>query len=71
MSRLVFAMMQSLDGYIEGPSGGLPPPARSCIPEPNGRVLATAFAVGATLLAMPISFVVLRNKPYFDQTRPY
>jgi hypothetical protein len=39
--------------------------------ELNVRVLATAFAVGATLLATPISFVVLRNKPYFDQTRPY
>lgn len=31
----------------------------------------TGFAVGAALLAMPISFVMLRNKPYFDQTRPY
>jgi hypothetical protein len=39
--------------------------------EPNARVLVTAFAVGATLLAMPISFIVLRGKPYFDQTRPY
>jgi dihydrofolate reductase len=24
MGRLIFGMMQSLDGYIEGPSGGLP-----------------------------------------------
>jgi Protein of unknown function with HXXEE motif len=37
----------------------------------NARVLVTAFTVGATLLATPISFVVLRSKPYFDQTRPY
>jgi Protein of unknown function with HXXEE motif len=39
--------------------------------EPNTRVLATAFAVGATLLATPITFIVLRHKSYFDQTRPY
>jgi hypothetical protein len=37
----------------------------------NVRVLVTAFAVGAALLATPISFVVLRQKSYFDQTRPY
>lgn len=39
--------------------------------ELNARVLVTAFAVGATLLATPISFVLLRQKAYFDQTRPY
>lgn len=35
------------------------------------RMYTIAFAVGATLLATPISFVVLRGKHYFDQTRPY
>jgi hypothetical protein len=37
----------------------------------NARVLVTAFAVGATLLATPISFIVLRQKRYFNQIRPY
>jgi uncharacterized membrane protein HdeD (DUF308 family) len=39
--------------------------------ELNARALVTAFAVGATLLATPIGFIVLRQKRYFDQTRPY
>lgn len=39
--------------------------------ELNIRVLATAFAVGAALLATPIGFLVLKQKSYFDQTRPY
>lgn len=39
--------------------------------EPDARTLAIAFVVGAALLATPISFLVLKNKPYFDQTRPY
>jgi hypothetical protein len=29
----------------------------------------TAFDVGATLLATPISFVVLRNNHYFNQEK--
>src|SRR5262249_13949032 len=33
--------------------------------------LATAFLVGAALLATPISFLLLKRKTYFDQTRPY
>jgi len=39
--------------------------------QPDARLLVTAFAVGAALLATPISFIVLREKPYFDQTRAY
>ncbi|HXJ94627.1 MAG TPA: hypothetical protein VMT20_17405 [Terriglobia bacterium] len=39
--------------------------------EPDARTLAIAFAVGAGFLATPISFVVLRGKPYIDQTRAY
>jgi len=39
--------------------------------ELTARDLVIALAVGGTLLAMPISFVVLRQKSYFDQTRPY
>ena len=39
--------------------------------ELNVRVAVTAFAVGAALLAMPISFLLLKQNKYFDQTRPY
>jgi Protein of unknown function with HXXEE motif len=39
--------------------------------ELNARVLVTAFAVGAALLATPISFLLLKKNSYFDQTRPY
>ena len=39
--------------------------------ELNVRVLVTAFAVGAALLALPISFLLLKENKYFDQTRPY
>lgn len=39
--------------------------------ELSERVLVIAFAVGAALLATPISFILLRRKNYFDQTRPY
>jgi Protein of unknown function with HXXEE motif len=35
----------------------------------NAADLAIAFLVGAALLATPIGFVVLRQRPYFDQTR--
>jgi hypothetical protein len=38
---------------------------------PTAGDLVIAFVVGAALLALPISFVVLRNKPYFDQTKQY
>lgn len=37
----------------------------------SARVLVVAFVVGAALLATPIGFILLKNKPYFDQTRPY
>lgn len=37
----------------------------------SARVIVTAFAVGAALLAMPISFLVLKQNSYFDQTRSY
>lgn len=37
----------------------------------NERVLLTAFAVGAALLALPISFLILKQNSYFDQTRLY
>lgn len=37
--------------------------------EPNARILTISCFVGAALLATPISFVLLRQKPYFDQTR--
>ncbi len=33
--------------------------------------LATAFLVGAALLATPIGFLLLKRNRYFDQTRPY
>jgi hypothetical protein len=36
----------------------------------NLRVLAIAFMVGAMLLATPIGFIILKQNPYFDQTRP-
>lgn len=39
--------------------------------EPSVRVVVTAFVVGAALLALPISFLVLKQRPYFDQTRAY
>jgi hypothetical protein len=39
--------------------------------ELNVRVVVTAFAVGAALLATPIGFLLLKNRPYFDQTRSY
>jgi hypothetical protein len=39
--------------------------------ELNVRVVVTAFVVGAALLAMPISFLLLRRASYFDQTRSY
>ena len=39
--------------------------------ELNVRVIAVAFAVGATLLATPIGFLLLKRNSYFDQTRPY
>lgn len=32
-------------------------------------VLAIAFSVGVLLMATPILFLKLKNKPYFDQTR--
>jgi hypothetical protein len=38
---------------------------------PTTAEVLTAFAVGAALLATPITFIVLRSKPYFDQTKPY
>lgn len=38
--------------------------------ELNARVVITAFAVGAALLATPIGFIVLKQHSYFDQTRP-
>lgn len=31
--------------------------------------LVTAFVVGAALLATPIGFLILKQKPYFDQSR--
>jgi hypothetical protein len=39
--------------------------------ELNVRIVVTAFAVGAALLATPISFLLLRRASYFDQTRSY
>jgi Protein of unknown function with HXXEE motif len=39
--------------------------------EPNARMLAVAFAVGAALLGTPIGFILLKRSRYFDQTRPY
>jgi Protein of unknown function with HXXEE motif len=39
--------------------------------ELNVRVIAVALAVGATLLAMPIGFLLLKRNSYFDQTRAY
>lgn len=35
----------------------------------NAGQFVTAFLVGAALLAMPISFIVLKQRPYFDQSR--
>jgi hypothetical protein len=39
--------------------------------QPDLRVAATAFVVGAALLAFPICFLLLRRARYFDQTRAY
>jgi hypothetical protein len=39
--------------------------------DPNARVLVTAFAIGAALLATPIGFIMMKRNRYFDQTRPY
>lgn len=38
---------------------------------PDLHALLIAFSVGAMLLGTPISFEVLRQQPYFDQSRPY
>ena len=35
----------------------------------EGLTLVLAFVVGATLMATPIVFLKLKEKPYFDQTR--
>jgi hypothetical protein len=35
----------------------------------NARVLITAFVAGAALLATPIGFLILKQRPYFDQSR--
>jgi hypothetical protein len=37
--------------------------------ELNARVVIKAFLVGALLLTTPIGFIVLKQNPYFDQTR--
>lgn len=37
--------------------------------ELNAGILITALAIGAALLATPIGFILLKQKPYFDQTR--
>ena len=37
----------------------------------NMHVVLTALAVGAALLATPISFLLLKRASYFDQTRSY
>jgi Protein of unknown function with HXXEE motif len=37
---------------------------------PDARMVVTALVVGAALLATPIGFIVLKQKPYFDQSRP-
>jgi len=39
--------------------------------QPSGRDVVLALVVGALLLATPIGFIVLKQNPYFDQTRPY
>jgi Protein of unknown function with HXXEE motif len=39
--------------------------------QPDARMLVIAFAVGAGLLATPISFILLQQNKYFDQTRSY
>jgi hypothetical protein len=36
----------------------------------NTRVVLVAFFVGAAMLATPIGFIILKQRPYFDQTRP-
>ncbi len=35
----------------------------------DARVLAIAFVVGAALMATPIAFLHLKQRPYFDQSR--
>lgn len=35
----------------------------------NAQVVIVAAVVGILLLAMPIGFVVLKQKPYFDQSQ--
>ena len=37
--------------------------------EPHARTVAIALFVGAAMLATPIGFIVLKQRPYFDQTR--
>jgi hypothetical protein len=37
--------------------------------ELNAGVLAVEFLVGAALLATPIGFVIMKQNPYFDQSR--
>jgi hypothetical protein len=38
--------------------------------QPDARTLIIGFFVGAAMLATPIGFIVLKRRPYFDQTRP-
>jgi uncharacterized protein with HXXEE motif len=38
--------------------------------QPDVRTVIIALFVGATMLATPIGFIVLKQRPYFDQTRP-
>jgi Protein of unknown function with HXXEE motif len=37
---------------------------------PDAHTVIVALFVGATMLATPIGFIVLKQRPYFDQTRP-
>ena len=37
--------------------------------EPGVRTVLIALFVGAAMLATPIGFIVLKQRPYFDQTR--
>lgn len=39
--------------------------------QPSGHNVVIALVVGVLLLATPISFIALKQNPYFDQTRPY
>jgi hypothetical protein len=36
---------------------------------PDARTIIIALFVGAAMLATPIGFIVLKQRPYFDQTR--